>query len=130
MQCQQAIETALLHRQRDIIRPPRRRRSRPRRVCLQVDDVEAHRLHQRLGAGELGVGLAAEADDDVGAQRQGRHGGDGTLDDAAVVGHGVEAAHAPQQRVVARLHREVQLLAGGGKIADRLEELWRGIARM
>ena len=52
------------------------------------------------------------------------------LDLRQVLVDGVEPAHPAEQLVVARLHREVQLLADGGEIAHRPEQLGDGVARM
>ena len=95
-----------------------------------MDHVVTDGAEQALRAEELLLRLAGEAHDDVGGQPQVRHRGPGAPDGGQVPVHGVEAAHPPQQRVVARLDRQVQLLADGGQVAHRLEEGQRRVARM
>ena len=87
----------------------RRRRPRARRVGRGEDLVVADRPEQIEGRLVLGLGLAAEADDDVGADRDPGHGRPDPLQALPVVGDRVLAAHPAQDGVVARLDR-----AGGG----------------
>ena len=65
------------------------------------------------------VGLAREAGEDVGRQRDVGHRGAQARDDRAVVGDGVAAAHALEHDVGARLHRQVDVLADLRLLGDR-----------
>src|SRR5439155_26062973 len=63
---QQLVQALPLERCRDIVGEARRRRPRPLRVGGGENLVVADRLEEAKGRSELLVGLAAEADDDVG----------------------------------------------------------------
>ena len=85
--------------------------SGPGRVDEGERSVEAHLRGDLERRVRIGVGLAREADDDVGGDRQ-------VVDAGACVAHpsevplgGVAAVHRRQHGVAAGLHREVQVLA-------------------
>ncbi len=93
--------------------------------------VEAQLCQQVEGAAELLVGLAAEADDDVGADGGGGQPAADLVDHVPVFAQGVAAPHAGQNRVVARLHGDVEVLAHLGQLGHRADDvvgqvLWVG----
>ena len=66
------VQAAALVGRRDVVGEPRRGRAGPRRVGRREDLVVADRLEQPQRRLELRLGLAAEADDDVGRDRDAR----------------------------------------------------------
>ena len=81
---------------------------------------------------EVVLGLAGEADDDVGGDRGVGHGGAHTLDDAEVLLPPVGAPHRAQHPVGARLQRHVQLVHHVGRLGHRLDHVvgeLRGVRR-
>jgi hypothetical protein len=72
--------------------------------------VEADVLDQLHGRLEVGVGLAGEADDEVGADRDVRAHRAQLADLLLVLERGVAALHRRQDAVRAGLHRQVQVV--------------------
>src|SRR4029453_13355373 len=70
-------------------------------------------LYQVEGVAEVGLGLAGEADDDVGGEGEPGDGGARAAQDPEVAAAAVAAAHEPQDPVGAGLQREVDVLAQG-----------------
>ena len=100
-----------LHGRGHVVGEARRRRARARRVGGREDLVEADRLEQAERRLELRLGLAAEADDDVRADGDPRHGRADPRQALEVVRDRVLAAHPAQDLVVAGLDRQVERLA-------------------
>ena len=90
------------------------RRPRPRRVAEGIDGGETDLPHQLEGPLEVLFRLARETDDEVGRQRQVRPRPAQPPDQVAVVAAGVPAAHAAEDAVGARLHRQVEVGADVG----------------
>ena len=90
-------------------RHPGRRRPRAGRVAEDVEAGRVERAQEGQRACERGVVLGREAGDDVGVDRDAGDRRPDPLDDAGVVGRGVAPAHPPQDPVVARLERQVQV---------------------
>ena len=107
------LSRRLLLRQRHVVLAAGRGSPGADRVRGEMHGVETQLAHQRFGAGELCVGLAAEPDDDVGAQREARTDGvHRSLDLCAVF---VDACRAGASAGAGRRHRP----APGGATARR-----------
>ncbi len=106
---EQLVEPAPLLGRRHVVGQAGRRRPRTDRVGRREDLVVADHPKQVERRLELGLGLAAEADDDVGRDRDPRDRRPDRREPLEVVLDRVLAAHPPQDGVVARLDR-----AGGG----------------
>ena len=102
---------------------PRRVLEQERAVVADVTDVVARGLEVRFG-------LAREADDDVGGERQVGDRGAQAIDDALVVGQGVRAIHRAQHRVRTRLQRQVHLRHDGAALRHRRDHAPAHVARM
>ena len=111
----QRFEARLLHLLRHRVVEGGGRRAGARAVgeaerAVEVDVLdEAHRLR------EIGVGLAGEADDEVGGERDLRPLGPQPPHDRLVLERRVAALHRGQHAVRARLHRQMQV---GHELAD------------
>ena len=101
------------------------------RAVLEDEAVfELKAIDEIDGGLELGVGLAAEADDEVA-----RHGRPGQLlADAGVhleiLADRVAALHPQKHRIAAVLRRDMEILANLGEIADGADQLGRHVARI
>jgi hypothetical protein len=85
------------------------RRAGPRRIFERVAGGEADLAHDRQGLAELGVGLAGEADDEVGRKRDVGPRPAHARDDVEIVADAVLAVHRRQDAVRAGLDRQVQI---------------------
>ncbi len=126
----QLMEAPFLLVARDVVGPAAAGRSRPRRVGGDVGHVVAELPHRRARGFELLFRLAAEPYDDVG--EQGRRGQDPAdrLDDAPVALQPVAAVHADEHLVVARLKRQVDLLAEARKGGDGFQHFVAHVMRV
>ena len=79
---------------------------------------------------ELLAGLAAEANDHVGRDRDPGHGGADRSESLEVMLDRVLAAHPAQHGVVARLDRQVQVLAHGPAVREGRDETVRQVPRV
>ena len=83
--------------------------------------IELDLAHEREGLLMIGLGLAAEADHEVGAEGEAGHGGAQLGDEGEVLAAGVAALHGAEHGVAAGLGREVDVVAdlaigvGGGR---------------
>ena len=122
LDAEQLVQPAALLRRGHVVGQPRRRRARALAVGGREDLVVADGLEQPERRLVLGLGLAAEADDDVGRERDP---GDRLADPAEpleVVLDRVLAAHPAEHRVGARLDRQVQRLAHRRAVGHRLDQ--------
>ena len=102
---------------------PGREHERVRRVVLGgVDDLERAR--------EVVVGLAREADDDVGGDREIVDRGARRREPLEVALGGVAAVHAGERAVAARLQRQVQVLAHVRALGHRRDRLGPQVLRV
>ena len=113
-----------------VVGEARGRRSGAGRVGRGEDLVVADRPEKVEGGLELLPGLAAEADDDVRADRDPGNGLPDPLQPLPVVGDRVLASHSAQDGVVARLDREVQRLADGRARGHRGDQPVGEVPRM
>src|SRR5436309_10840636 len=111
LHAEQRVQAPALVLGRDVVGEMRRGGARPLRVGSGEDLVVANALEQPQRRLELFLGLAAEADADVRADRNFRDRLANPLEPLEIVLDRVLAAHALEDRVVARLDREVQRLA-------------------
>ena len=92
--------------------------------------VKAELLQQAAGVLELCLCLARKADYHVGGQRHVGYAGPDALNKCPILGHGVAPPHPPQHLIIARLHRQLKVLAHPGQLRHRLDELRVNISRM
>ncbi len=107
---------------RDIVIQLRRWRSGALGVGRREDLVVADGLEEPQRRAELGVGLAAEPHDDIGRDRDPRHGLPDAREPLEIVLDRVLAAHPAQDRIVAGLDRQVQVLADALALGERGDE--------
>ena len=119
---QEQVQALLLDCRRHVVGEPRRRRARARREGGREDLVVAHRLEQAQGGLELGLRLAAEAHDHVGADGQARDRFAHALQALLVMRDGVLAPHPSEDLVVAGLDREVERRADRRRAGHRVDE--------
>ena len=130
LELEQHIEPAALFRRRDIVREVGRGSAGSDGVGGREDLVVADSLEQVQRRLELGLGLAAEPDDDVGRDGDA---GDGRPDGAEsleVVLDRVLAAHPAEHGVVARLDRQMKVLADRWTRRHGLDEPVRQVPRV
>ena len=82
------------------------------------------------GALEVGVGLAGEAHDEVGRDREVADGGARRREPLEVALRGVSAMHRGERAVTAGLERQVQVLAHRGRRGHRLDRVRAQVFRM
>ncbi len=87
-------------------------------------------LDQLHRVAEIGIGLAGEADDEIGGK--GEHGlrRAQAIDDAQIIVAGVTPVHGVENAVRSRLHRQMQLRHQFGQVAMRGDEAVVDVARM
>ena len=119
---EQLVEPAPLLGRGDVVGQARRRGAGSRREGCREDLVVADRAQQLQAALELGLGLAAEADDDVRGEADAGDGGPQPLHEGQVRPDRVLAAHAVEHGVVARLDRQVEVLADRRALCDGVDE--------
>ena len=130
LQGEQDVEPPLLLGDRHVVGEVRRRRPRPDRVGRGEDLVVPDRLEQRQRRFELGLGLAAEPHDDVRGDRDSGHGRADRRQALEVVLDRVLAAHPPKDGVVARLDRQVEVLADRRAVGHRRDQAVGEVPRM
>src|SRR5579883_781852 len=108
-----------LRRVRDLVGHRRLLRPGPRRVDERERAVEPDLLDDLERLLEVGLGLAREADDDVGAEREVGDRGAQPLDEREVALARVGPAHRPQDPGGAGLERQVHVLADRVALGDR-----------
>ena len=91
-------------------------------VGRDVHLVEADIAHHRQRALELRVGLAGEADDEVGDHCDAGDRGPDALDQRPVLGIGVAAPHVGQHVVVACLEWQIHILHHAGQPGDGVDD--------
>ncbi len=122
LQREKLVEAAPLDVGRDVVGEVGGRGARAGRVRGREDLVVADGFEQGQRRLELGLGLAAEPDDDVRRDGDAR---DGLADPGQALGvvlDGVLAAHATQDRVRPGLDRQVQVLADRVAVGQRGDE--------
>ena len=90
----------------------------PRRVDEREGAVEADLLDDLERLGEVRLGLAREADDDVGAEREVRHRVAESVDERQIALARVRATHRLEDPRRAGLERQVHVLADGAALRD------------
>ena len=100
-------------------------RLRTRGVTSDVDLVEPQFGQQVVGALELGLRLAWEADDDVGGNRNAWDAPTDAGNQTPVVVGGLTAPHTDQHLIVASLHRHLDVLAHLWQFRHGIEQLVR-----
>src|ERR1017187_9851555 len=123
-------QAALLLFVRDAVRHVQRGGIGPRRVFEAEEGIVLDLIQQVEGLLEIGIGLAGEADDDIG--------GEGItalrildpLDAPHVFVAGVEAVHGGEHARGARLHGQVDVIADGGVGVHGIDDAAHEIARM
>ena len=113
----QRLQPGVLHRLRHLARRAGGRRAGAGGVLEAVGHGEADLVDQRHGGGEIGLGLAGMADDEVGGQGESGPRLPQPVHHAAEVVRGMAAVHRRQHAVRARLHRQVQV--GHQRLAGR-----------
>ena len=101
----------------------------PGREHERVRGVEGGLVGDLERALEVGVGLAGEADDDVGGDREVGDRGARRGEALEVAGRGVAAVHARERAVAPRLERQVQVLAHRGALGHRRDRLGPQVLR-
>ena len=92
--------------------------------------MEAHAPDEVEREIEVLGGLAREADDHVGRHREIGHGRARAIDEVEVLVARVAASHRPQHAIRAGLHRQMQVLADLGQVANRGDQPVGDVARM
>ena len=105
----QAREPLRLDLRRGPGRPPRPPACRGGRIFEREGGGESDLAHERERRLEIGVGLAGEADDEVGGEGDVGARAAHALDDVEIVAPRVAAVHRGQDAVGARLHRQMQI---------------------
>src|SRR5690348_5296728 len=111
LQREELVQPAALDVRGDVVRQLRGGRSGTRRVRRSEDLVVADRLEQAQRRLEGGLGFAAEPHDDVGRDGDSRNGLPDAVEALPVVLDRVLASHAAERAVVARLDRQMEVLA-------------------
>ena len=114
----------------EVVDERRRFGARPRREHERVRRVVVGLGHDFERAREVGVGLAREADDDVGGDREVRDRGTRGREPFEVARRGVAPVHARERSVAARLQRQVQVLAQRRALGHRRDRLGPEILRV
>ena len=127
---EQLVETFPLLGRRHVVGELRRRGPGSHGVRRREDLVVADRLEEAERGFELFAGLAAEPDDHVGRDRDPGHGGADRSEPLEVVLDRVLAAHPAQDGVVARLDRQVQVLAHGPAVREGRDQAIRQVPRV
>ncbi len=127
---EEVVEAAALDVGRDVVGELRRRRPGARRVGRGEDLVVADGLEKGESLLELRLGLAAEADDDVGRDGDAGDGLADPVEPLLVVLDGVLAAHPVEDGVRARLDRQVEVLADGAALGQRRDQPVRQVPRV
>ena len=99
-------------------------------ILEAVDGVVAYFFEQSDGVFEVAVGLAGEADDDVGGERDVALGGLGPGDALEVPVAGVLALHGLEDGGAAGLDGEMDVVAEGGDGVDDVDDVAGEVARV
>jgi len=129
-QVQQDLVALLHHRLRHLAVHRRGRGAGANGVLEDVGHVVVARLEQLARLGEVILGLAREADDDVGREIHPRHHGAERIHDFAVALARVGTVHRLEDAVAARLQRQVHVRAQLGQAAIGLDEVLLEAARV
>ncbi len=127
---EQLVQASSLDVGSHVVGQPRRRRPGSDRVGRREHLVVADGLEERERRGELGVGLAAEPDDHVGRDGDPRDGRPDRRESLEIVLDRVLAAHPAQDRIVARLDRQVEVLADRRTVGHRRDQPVRQVPRV
>ena len=120
------LDAVALDLVRDLLGHRRRVGARARRVDERERAVEADLLDDLERLAEVVLGLAGEADDDVGREREIGDAGAHLVDELQVALARVRAAHRLEDARRAGLQRQVRVLAHRGALGHRLDHRARG----
>src|SRR4029453_17344945 len=124
------LDPNLFDMSRDLVRGHGRFGAPAWRVDERERAVVGDLLHDLERLLEVALGLAGEADDDVGRQREVRDPGAEVVHEAQVALAAVRASHRLEDARRARLEREVRVLADGAALGHRRDHLAAEVLRM